>query len=84
MSETFNSANIEALEWRATEPYRRELAQREKGGVVLGSGRRGKPKRLAQMVSVRLDPHLLDKARDLAEHNEMTLSDVLREGLRRL
>jgi hypothetical protein len=69
---------------RPTEIQRRELAQENKGRVVVGSDTLGKPKRMAQMVSVRLEPELIRKARDIAEHNNMTLSEVLREGVRRL
>lgn len=86
---TFNSANLLGFEWHATvghpaEIERREAAQEKKGQVVVGSGRRGKPKRMAQMVSVRLEPVLLRKALDIMKHNDSTLSEVLREGLRRM
>jgi len=50
------------------------------GKVVPGSGRRGKPRRMAQMVSVRLDGDLIGKLRVVAKERNVTLSDLLREG----
>jgi hypothetical protein len=50
------------------------------GKVVPGSGRRGKPRRMAQMVSVRLDGELIGKLRIVARERNTTLSDLLREG----
>ena len=50
------------------------------GKVVPGSGRRGKPSRMAQMVSVRLDGELIGKLRLVARERNVTLSDLLREG----
>jgi hypothetical protein len=49
------------------------------GKVVPGSGRRGKPRRMAQMVSVRLDGKLIGKLRMVAKERNVTLSDLLRE-----
>ncbi len=59
---------------------RREKAQAHAGEVVPGSGRRGKPRRMAQMVSVRLDGELVSRLRAIAEQRGLTLSDLLREG----
>jgi hypothetical protein len=50
------------------------------GKVVPGSGRRGKPRRMAQMVSMRLDGELFGKLRVVAKERNVTLSDLLREG----
>ena len=50
------------------------------GKIVPGSGRRGKPRRMAQMVSVRLDGELIGKLRLVARERNATLSDLLREG----
>jgi len=49
-------------------------------GLVEGSGRRGEPRRLDQMVSARLDPELVATLRDFASRHGMSLSDVLREA----
>lgn len=59
---------------------RREKAQAHAGEVVSGSGRRGTPRRMAQMVSVRLDGGLVSRLRTIAEQRGLTLSDLLREG----
>jgi len=60
----------------------RQAAKAEVGAgkVVPGSGRRGKSRRLAQMVSVRLDGELVGKLRVVAKERNVTLSDLLREG----
>lgn len=67
-------------EQRKSEIARREEAQAHAGGIVAGSGRRGKPRRMAQMVSVRLDGELIGKLRIVAKERNATLSDLLREG----
>ncbi len=59
---------------------RREKAQAHAGEVIPGSGRRGSPRRMAQMVSVRLDGALVSSLRAIAEQRGLTLSDLLREG----
>ncbi|MGI8540195.1 MAG: hypothetical protein ACR2N0_10525 [Rubrobacteraceae bacterium] len=50
------------------------------GEVVPGSGRRGTSRRMAQMISVRLDGELVGRLRDVAREREVTLSELLREG----
>lgn len=65
---------------RESESVRREEAQAHAGEIVAGSGKRGKPRRMAQMVSVRLDGELIGKLRIVAEERNTTLSDLLREG----
>jgi uncharacterized protein (DUF4415 family) len=67
-------------ERRESEIARRERAQAHAGEVVAGSGKRGKPRRMAQMVSVRLDGELVSKLRTIAQQRDVTLSDLLREG----
>src|SRR5215204_4125893 len=67
-------------ERRKSEIARRERAQAHAGEVVSGSGKRGKPRRMAQMVSVRLDGELVSTLRTIAEQRGVTLSDLLREG----
>jgi len=49
-------------------------------GLIEGSGRRGEPRRLDQMVSARLDPELVATLREFASRHGMSLSDVLREA----
>lgn len=48
--------------------------------LIEGSGRRGEPRRLDQMISARLDPTLVAALRGLAEKRGISLSDVLREA----
>src|SRR5918999_4427943 len=67
-------------ERRQNEIARREKAQAHAGEVVSGSGKRGKPRRMAQMVSVRLDGELVSRLRTIAEQRGVTVSDLLREG----
>ncbi len=49
-------------------------------GLIEGSGRRGEPRRLDQMVSARLDPELVATLKEFASRHGMSLSDVLREA----
>ncbi len=65
---------------RKSEVARREEAHAHAGEIVAGSGKRGKPRKMAQMVSVRLDGELIGKLRVVAEERNATLSDLLREG----
>ncbi len=48
--------------------------------LIEGSGRRGEPRRLDQMISARLDPTLVAALKGLAEKRGISLSDVLREA----
>ena len=59
---------------------RREKAQTHAGEVISGSGVQGSPRRMPQMVSVRLDGGLVSSLRAIAEQRGLTLSDLLREG----
>jgi hypothetical protein len=67
-------------EQREEEIRRQAKAEVGAGKVIPGSGRRGKPRRMAQMVSVRLDGELIGKLRVVARERNVTLSDLLREG----
>jgi hypothetical protein len=67
-------------ESRANEISRREEAQAHAGGIVAGSGRRGKPRRMARMVSARLDGELVSKLQVVAQQRNTTVSDLLRVG----
>ena len=67
-------------ERRENEVARREKAQAHAGEIAGGSGRQGKPRRMAQMISVRLDGELVSRLRTVAEQRGVTVSDLLREG----
>lgn len=67
-------------EMRNSEVARRERAQAHAGEVISGSGKRGKPRRMAQMVSARLDGELVGRLRSIAAQRGVTVSDLLREG----
>jgi Arc/MetJ-type ribon-helix-helix transcriptional regulator len=49
-------------------------------GLIEGSGRRGEPRRLDQMISARLDPTLVASLKQLAERRGVSFSDVVREA----
>ena len=59
---------------------RREEAQAHAGQIMPGSGKRGKPRRMARIVSVRLDGELIGQLREVAQQRNTTVSDLLREG----
>lgn len=67
-------------DWRAEEIRTREEAQAHAGEVVEGAGSRGTPRRMPQMVSVRLNGSLIRSLRTLARQRGVTVSDLLREG----
>ena len=67
-------------ERRNNEIARRQAAQDHAGEVVSGSGKRGKPGRMAQMVSVRVDGELASTLRTIAAQRGVTVSDLLRGG----
>ena len=67
-------------EQRENEEIRQEKIEAGVGKIVPGAGRRGTPRRMAQMVSVRLDGELIGKLRTVAKQRGVTLSDLLREG----
>jgi hypothetical protein len=49
-------------------------------GLIEGSGRRGEPRRLDQMISARLDPTLVAALKQFAEKRGLSLSDVVRQA----
>ena len=49
-------------------------------GLIEGSGRRGEPRRLDQMISARLDPTLVAALKQFADQRGLSLSDVVREA----
>lgn len=63
-----------------SEHERRELADAHRGEVVVGSAEPVVPRRLGQMVSLRLEPDTIEALRDIANRRGLTLSDLLREG----
>jgi Ribbon-helix-helix protein, copG family len=67
-------------EHRRSERERRELAHQHADEVVEGSGRAVAPRRLDQMISLRLEPELAATLRELADRRGVTVSDLLREG----
>jgi hypothetical protein len=68
------------VERNLSERERRELADAHRGEVVIESAERVEPRRLGQMVSLRLEADTIEALRDLANRRGMTLSDLLREG----
>lgn|SRR5262245_2892411 len=58
----------------------RELADAQRGEVVPGSGTQLEPRRLDQIVSLRLAPEIIADLRDLADRRGVSVSDLLREG----
>jgi hypothetical protein len=67
-------------EHQRSERERRELAQQHAGEVVEGSGRAIAPRRLDQMISLRLEPELAAALRELANQRGVSVSELLREG----
>lgn len=67
-------------ERRTDEHQRRALAEEHRGEVVEGSGVPVEPRRLDQMVSVRLDPAILRELRAIAKSRDTSLSAVLRDA----
>ena len=63
-----------------SERERRELADAHRGEVVVDSGEPVEPRRLGQMVSLRLETETITALRDIANRRGVTLSDLLREG----
>lgn len=71
-------------EARRSEQERRELAQQHAGEVIEGSGRAVPPRRLGDMVSLRLEPGLAGALRELANRRQTSVSELLREAAVRL
>jgi hypothetical protein len=68
------------MDRRLTEQQQRELADQERDDVVVESATAIEPRRLHQMISVRLDPDIAAALRDLANQRGISVSDLLREG----
>jgi predicted transcriptional regulator len=68
-------------ERRMDERQRRALADEHRGEVVDGSGVQVEPRRLDQMVSVRLDPAVLRELRTIAVSRNTSLSAILRDAV---
>jgi hypothetical protein len=66
---------------RRTEKERREMALQQKGKVVSDSGHALGARKLDQMVSLRLDPEILQSLREIAEKSGAGLSDLIREAI---
>jgi hypothetical protein len=60
------------------EAARRNLALKHAGEVAPGSGQPVEPRRLGQIVSLRLEPQLAAALRALADRREVTVSELLR------
>lgn len=58
----------------------REVAQSQAGNVIPGSGVRGQPRRMAQMISLRLDGDLIGALRGVAEREGVSMSELLRRA----
>lgn len=69
---------------QSSEQARREQAYANRGKVVETSAREIQPRRLDQVVSLRLDPEVIVALRGIAERRGSTVSDVLREGAARV
>jgi predicted DNA-binding protein len=67
-----------------SEKERRETAYAHRGSVIEDSAEPVEPRRLDQMVSVRLQPDLLVALRRLAEERKVTVSELLREAAEHL
>lgn len=64
-----------------SERERRALAYEQRGQVVDETAEEVAPRRLAQMVSLRLDGEILATLRDIADRRGVSVSDLLREGV---
>lgn len=62
------------------EVARREAAFNARGDVVEGAARDVTPRRLGQMVSLRLEADLIVALREVAERRGQSLSSLLREA----
>src|SRR5215217_9508906 len=67
-------------EQRENEERRQEKIEAGVGEIVPGAGRRGTPRRMDQMVSVRLDGDLIARLKTVAKRRGLTLSELVREG----
>ncbi len=63
-----------------SEQERRELAFQHRGELSAEPAEVVEPRRVAQMVSLRLDGEILATLRDIATERRVSVSDLLREG----
>ncbi len=63
-----------------TESERRALAYEHRGEVTDDPAEIVEPRRVPQMVSLRMDGDVLATLRDIANERGLSLSDLLREG----
>jgi hypothetical protein len=63
-----------------TEKDRRDLAFANRGRLSAEPGAEIEPRRLPQMVSLRLDADIVATLRDIAGERGVSVSDLLREG----
>lgn len=73
-------ATNSAVQAREDEKRRREAAQADNPEVEPGSGHEVAPRSIKQMVSVRLEAHLLKELRQLAERQGANVSELLRQA----
>ena len=67
--------------WDLGERERREVANAHRGEVVGDSAEPVEPRRLGQIVSLRLESDAISALRDVANRRGITVSDLLREGV---
>jgi ABC-type polar amino acid transport system ATPase subunit len=67
-----------------SEAERRALALRHRGEVADEPTEAVEPRRMAQMMSVRLDPAVVVALRSIANVRAVSVSDLLREGAERV
>ena len=65
---------------REAEEIRQEKLEAGVGKIIPGAGRRGTPRRMDQIVSVRLDGDLIARLKTVARRRGLTLSELVREG----
>lgn len=63
-----------------SERERRELAEAHRDDAPLETVGPVEPRRLGQMVSLRFEPDILARLREIANSRGSTVSDLLREG----
>jgi hypothetical protein len=59
---------------------REELDRMADDAIIEGSGQPVPPRRLGHMVSLRLEPELAERLREVAHRRGVSLSELLREG----
>ena len=67
-------------EEREAEEVRQEKLEAGVGEIIPGAGRRGTPRRMDQMVSVRLSGDLIARLKIVARRRNLTLSELVRKG----